>query len=149
MTHYLVTPAAGFFGSHVVRDLLGPAGPPAAEVTVLDAPTYAGDPTGLAPVPGDPRPRFVQGDITGAALVDRSEEAPVRPDSPVLDRGAPGGVHNVVGGTRPTNRELTGLLLHACGAGWDAVRPVEDRKGRLAETVDRYRRLIEHPARRK
>ncbi|MDX3639411.1 dTDP-glucose 4,6-dehydratase [Streptomyces sp. MB09-02B] len=320
MTHYLVTGAAGFIGSHFVRDLLGPAGPPDVEVTVLDALTYAGDPANLARVLGDPRLRFVQGDITDAALVEKlptpgsvvvnfaaeshvdrsiaaagtfvhtnvlgtqtlldaalaagarcflqvstdevygsidagswTEEAPVRPNSPyaatkaaadllalsyarthgldvritrcgnnygpgqypekliprfvtlllagrpvplygdggnvrdwlhvsdhcravrlVLDRGTPGEVYNVGGGTQLTNRELTGLLLDACGAGWDAVRPVEDRKGHdrrycvddsklrrlghrprvpfeqgLAETVDWYRRLIEHPARRK
>ncbi|CCK26732.1 dTDP-glucose 4,6-dehydratase [Streptomyces davaonensis JCM 4913] len=320
MTHYLVTGAAGFIGSHFVRDLLGPDGPPDVEVTVLDALTYAGDPANLAPVLDDPRLRFVQGDITDAALVgkllprgsvvvnfaaeshvDRSiaaaeafvrtnvlgtqilldaalaagarcflqvstdevygsieqgswtEEAPVRPNSPyaatkaaadllalsyarthgldvritrcsnnygpgqhpekliprfvtlllagrpvplygdggnirdwlhvsdhcravrlVLERGAPGEVYNIGGGTQLTNRELTGRLLDACGADWDAVRPVEDRKGHdrrysvddgklrrlghrprvpfergLPETVDWYRPLTEHPARRK
>ncbi|MEV5944267.1 dTDP-glucose 4,6-dehydratase [Streptomyces sp. NPDC051994] len=67
--HYLVTGAAGFIGSHFVSDLLGPGSPPDVRVTVLDALTYAGDPAHLAPLCGDPRFRFVQGDITDAPLV--------------------------------------------------------------------------------
>jgi dTDP-glucose 4,6-dehydratase len=44
-------------------------------------------------------------------------------------RGRPGEVYNIGGGTELTNKELTGLLLEACGAGWDRVEYVEDRKG--------------------
>jgi dTDP-glucose 4,6-dehydratase len=47
----------------------------------------------------------------------------------VLDRGRPGEVYNIGGGTELTNKELTGLLLEACGTGWDRVDYVEDRKG--------------------
>ncbi|MFI0876495.1 dTDP-glucose 4,6-dehydratase [Streptomyces sp. CS149] len=47
----------------------------------------------------------------------------------VLDRGAPGEVYNIGGGVQLANRELTGLLLDACGADWSSVRRVEDRKG--------------------
>ncbi|NES13124.1 MULTISPECIES: dTDP-glucose 4,6-dehydratase [Micromonospora] len=43
--------------------------------------------------------------------------------------GQPGGVYHLGGGAELTNRELTGRLLAACGAGWDRVRPVADRKG--------------------
>jgi dTDP-glucose 4,6-dehydratase len=43
--------------------------------------------------------------------------------------GRPGEVYNIGGGTELTNRELTELLLAACGAGWDKVSHVEDRKG--------------------
>ncbi|WP_159942004.1 MULTISPECIES: dTDP-glucose 4,6-dehydratase [unclassified Nocardiopsis] len=46
----------------------------------------------------------------------------------VLLYGRPGEVYNV-GGTQLTNREVTGMLLAACGEGWDRVRYVEDRKG--------------------
>ncbi|MEV8526393.1 dTDP-glucose 4,6-dehydratase [Streptomyces sp. NPDC052000] len=273
--HFLITGAAGFIGSHFVDDLLGPGSPPDLEVTVLDALTYAGDPAHLAPHSGDPRLRFVRGDITDAPLirslmkpggvvvnfaaeshVDRSiadsgafvrtnvtgvhvlldaalaagagcflqvstdevygsidqgawtEESPLSPNSPyaatkasadllalsyarthgldvritrcsnnygprqhpekliplfvttllaggtvplygdggnvrdwlhvsdhcrgirlVLDRGHAGEVYNIGGGTGLTNRELTGMLLDACGANWTAVRTVEDRKG--------------------
>jgi dTDP-glucose 4,6-dehydratase len=47
----------------------------------------------------------------------------------VLDKGRPGEVYNIGGGTELTNRELTGRLLAACGADWSRVEPVEDRKG--------------------
>jgi len=47
----------------------------------------------------------------------------------VLDKGRAGEVYHIGGGTELTNRELTGLLLEACGADWGSVVPVEDRKG--------------------
>jgi dTDP-glucose 4,6-dehydratase len=46
-----------------------------------------------------------------------------------LDKGRAGEVYNIGGGTELTNKELTGRLLEACGAGWDMVRPVADRQG--------------------
>ena len=47
----------------------------------------------------------------------------------VLEKGRAGEGYHIGGGTELSNRELTGRLLDACGAGWDMVRPVEDRKG--------------------
>jgi dTDP-glucose 4,6-dehydratase len=47
----------------------------------------------------------------------------------VAERGRGGAVYHINGDVELNNRELTSLLLHACGAGWDMVRPVEDRKG--------------------
>ena len=47
----------------------------------------------------------------------------------VLDRGRAGEAYNVGGGTELTNRQLTDLLLRACGAGEDMVQYVPDRKG--------------------
>ena len=47
----------------------------------------------------------------------------------VLEGGRVGEVYNIGGGTELSNKELTGLLLEACGAGWEAVDNVEDRKG--------------------
>ncbi|WP_327319922.1 dTDP-glucose 4,6-dehydratase [Streptomyces sp. NBC_01235] len=47
----------------------------------------------------------------------------------VRTKGRPGEVYHLGGGTELSNRELTGLLLDACGAGWDRVVYVEDRKG--------------------
>ena len=69
----LVTGGAGFIGSHYVRTLLtgGYPGYEDAEVTVLDALTYAGNPANLAPVSTSPRFRFVHGDITDGPLTQR------------------------------------------------------------------------------
>ncbi|MGH8970812.1 MAG: dTDP-glucose 4,6-dehydratase [Actinomycetes bacterium] len=47
----------------------------------------------------------------------------------VLGGGRSGEVYNIGGGTELSNRELTDLLLRACGAGWDSVEHVVDRKG--------------------
>jgi dTDP-glucose 4,6-dehydratase len=46
-----------------------------------------------------------------------------------LEKGEPGEFYNIGGGRELTNKELTGLLLEACGVGWDRVNYVEDRKG--------------------
>ena len=47
----------------------------------------------------------------------------------VADGGRPGEIYNIGGGTELTNRSLTEKLLAAVGVGWEAVEPVEDRKG--------------------
>jgi dTDP-glucose 4,6-dehydratase len=47
----------------------------------------------------------------------------------VLDGGRAGEVYNIGGGTELSNKDLTGLLIEACGAGWDSVDHVEDRLG--------------------
>ncbi|MFF1561803.1 dTDP-glucose 4,6-dehydratase [Streptomyces sp. NPDC058279] len=69
----LITGAAGFIGSHLVRTVLGPDKPLGDDVrvTVLDALTYAGNRAALAPVEDEPGFDFVHGDITDAPLVDR------------------------------------------------------------------------------
>ncbi|ALV31657.1 dTDP-glucose 4,6-dehydratase [Streptomyces sp. CdTB01] len=55
----------------------------------------------------------------------------------VRTKGRPGEVYNIGGGTELSNKELTGLLLEACGADWDRVEHVEDRKGHdLRYSVD-------------
>jgi dTDP-glucose 4,6-dehydratase len=46
-----------------------------------------------------------------------------------LEKGRAGEVYHIGGGTELSNRDLTGRLLEACGAGWDMVTPVDDRKG--------------------
>ncbi|NED99627.1 dTDP-glucose 4,6-dehydratase [Phytoactinopolyspora halotolerans] len=51
--------------------------------------------------------------------------------------GRAGEVYNIGGGTELTNRQLTKLLLEACGAGWDRVEYVADRLGHdLRYSVD-------------
>jgi dTDP-glucose 4,6-dehydratase len=47
----------------------------------------------------------------------------------VREGGRPGEVYNIGGGTELSNKELTQLLLDACGADWSSVEHVEDRKG--------------------
>jgi dTDP-glucose 4,6-dehydratase len=47
----------------------------------------------------------------------------------VLERGEPGRVYHIGGDAELTNRELTAAILDACGASWDMVVPVADRKG--------------------
>ena len=59
-----VTGGAGFIGSNYVRGLLqGRWGGDVDQLTVLDALTYAGNLQNLQPVSGDPRLRFIRGDI--------------------------------------------------------------------------------------
>ncbi|NEC20057.1 dTDP-glucose 4,6-dehydratase [Streptomyces parvus] len=48
----------------------------------------------------------------------------------VRTKGRAGEIYNIGGGTELTNKELTGLLLDACGADWDSsVEYVADRLG--------------------
>ncbi|WP_158885260.1 dTDP-glucose 4,6-dehydratase [Amycolatopsis anabasis] len=67
----LVTGGAGFIGSHYVRQALSGEYPTLsdAEVVVLDKLTYAGNEKNLEPVAGNPRFRFVKGDICDPNLV--------------------------------------------------------------------------------
>jgi dTDP-glucose 4,6-dehydratase len=69
---YFVTGAAGFIGSHFVRQLMsGAYGGDVSRVTVYDKLTYAGNLENLAAVSDDPRFSFVQGDICDGDLLDR------------------------------------------------------------------------------
>jgi len=47
----------------------------------------------------------------------------------VLERGGPGGIYHISGDVEISNLELTAMLLKCCGAGWDMVDRVPDRKG--------------------
>ena len=47
----------------------------------------------------------------------------------VLERGEPGGVYHINGDAELTNIELARALLASCGADWEMVAHVEDRKG--------------------
>ena len=47
----------------------------------------------------------------------------------VLEKGQPGHVYHIGGGDELSNVDLTQALLGCCGAGWDMVAYVEDRKG--------------------
>ena len=65
---FLVTGGCGFIGSNFILYLLDHY--PQCRVINLDKLTYASNPDNLREVEGDPRYRFVQGDIGDAALVD-------------------------------------------------------------------------------
>ncbi|MDT3397878.1 dTDP-glucose 4,6-dehydratase [Streptomyces sp. B1866] len=55
----------------------------------------------------------------------------------VAEKGEPGEVYNIGGGTELTNRDITGLLLETLGHDWSMVRHVPDRKGHdLRYSVD-------------
>ena len=47
----------------------------------------------------------------------------------VAESGSPGVSYNIGGGVELNNKELVARLLTACGATWDSVDYVEDRKG--------------------
>ncbi|HEX4443449.1 MAG TPA: dTDP-glucose 4,6-dehydratase [Galbitalea sp.] len=68
----LVTGGAGFIGSNFVRRTLQDAYPSleGAEIVVLDALTYSGNPANLEPVADSKRYEFVRGDIRDSALLD-------------------------------------------------------------------------------
>ena len=72
----LITGGAGFIGSALARHLIEES---EHTVVVLDALTYAGNLSSLAPVSDSERFRFVRGDICDRALVE-SLIAEVRPD---------------------------------------------------------------------
>lgn len=47
----------------------------------------------------------------------------------VLEDGHAGGIYHINGDVEMTNRNLTAAILKSCGAGWEMVSPVADRKG--------------------
>ncbi|MFZ1720855.1 MAG: dTDP-glucose 4,6-dehydratase [Candidatus Moraniibacteriota bacterium] len=64
----LVTGGAGFIGSNFIHHILEKY--PDDEIVNLDVLTYAGNPENLSRWKGNPRYRFVQGDICDASIVD-------------------------------------------------------------------------------
>lgn len=89
----LVTGGAGFIGSNYLRHLLVTED---ADVTTIDALTYAGDRSNLADI-ADSRHEFVEGDITDTALVnDLVDDADV-----VVNFAAESHVDRSIEGARP------------------------------------------------
>ncbi len=67
----LVTGGCGFIGSNFIRQRLAENNPLLARLVNLDKLTYAGNPSNLADLAGDPRYVFVHGDIGDPILVAR------------------------------------------------------------------------------
>jgi len=65
----LVTGGCGFIGANFVRHMLAKV--PEVRIVNLDKLTYAGNLANLADISGNPRYRFVHGDICDAPLVER------------------------------------------------------------------------------
>jgi dTDP-glucose 4,6-dehydratase len=115
----LVTGGAGFIGSNFVLDWLACSDEP---VLNLDALTYAGNKENLAPLQGDSRHVFVQGDICERTLIDRLL-AEYRPRAIVhfaaeshVDRS----IHGPAAFMR-TNVEGTFTLLEAARGYWSLL----------------------------
>jgi dTDP-glucose 4,6-dehydratase len=100
-------------------------------------------------------PRFVTNLLEGRTVPLYGDGAQVREWVHVDDNcrgtalalleGQPGEVYHIGGNRELSNRELTGMLLAACGADWDRVVNVADRKGhdqRYALDDDRIRREL-------
>ncbi|GAA2594304.1 dTDP-glucose 4,6-dehydratase [Winogradskya consettensis] len=84
-------------------------------------------------------PRFVTNLLAGRTVPLYGDGAQVRDwvhvgdhcrgTALALQAGRPGEVYHIGGNKELTNKGLTALLLRACGADWDRVVHVEDRKG--------------------
>lgn len=68
----LVTGGLGFIGSNFIRHVLSSRRE--ARIVNLDALTYAGNPQNLADIAGNPRYRWIKGDIADPKAVDRCME---------------------------------------------------------------------------
>ena len=119
----LVTGGAGFIGSNFVLDWIATTG---ESVVNLDALTYAGNRENLASLDGDPRHRFVQGDILDRPLLD-ALFARYRPRA-VIHFAAESHVDRSIHGPAAfvkTNVEGTFTLLEAARQHWAELAEAE------------------------
>ncbi|WP_294204717.1 dTDP-glucose 4,6-dehydratase [uncultured Sphingomonas sp.] len=119
----LVTGGAGFIGSALVRHLIRDT---AHEVLNLDALTYAGTLSALAPVADDPRYRFVRADVRDPIAVNRA----IRDFRPqiITHLAAESHVDRSIDGPAAfieTNVVGTFTMLNAAYAYWRDLGPAE------------------------
>ncbi|MEO1776636.1 MAG: dTDP-glucose 4,6-dehydratase [Pseudomonadota bacterium] len=115
----IVTGGAGFIGSALTRKLVGEG---LAEVTVVDALTYAGSLETLAPIADHPGYRFVHADIRDRAAMTRVVEE-TRPDA-LIHLAAESHVDRSIDGPADfveTNVLGTFVLLECARAYWSAL----------------------------
>ena len=118
----LVTGGAGFIGSNFVLRYVADGG----RVTVLDLLTYAGNRENLAELEGNPRFRFVQGDICDANLVSALVRE-VRPQA-IVHFAAESHVDRSIvdpGAFIHTNVQGTFTLLEQAKTYWSQLGDVE------------------------
>jgi dTDP-glucose 4,6-dehydratase len=125
----LVTGGAGFIGANFVLDWIRDAGTP---VVNLDKLSYAGNMESLAPLAGDSRHLFVQGDIGDAALVGSVLETH-RPRA-VVNFAAESHVDRSIHGPRDfiqTNIVGTFEMLESVRGYWNALDGEEKKSFRF------------------
>lgn len=127
----LVTGAAGFIGSALVRRLV--AGD-ASRVVSLDALTYAGDRSRLEPLESDPRHRFVEADVTDReALTGLFAEE--RPDT-VFHLAAETHVDRSIDGPAAFLRTNTGGTLTLLEVARQHLATLDDEARRAFRLID-------------
>jgi dTDP-glucose 4,6-dehydratase len=119
----LVTGGAGFIGSNFVLDWLAQTDEP---IVNLDALTYAGNLRNLTSLQGDARHRFVHGDITDRALLDRlfAEHHPRAVVHFAAESHVDRSIHGP-GAFMKTNVEGSFTLLEAARGHWSALQGSE------------------------
>ena len=125
----LVTGGAGFIGSNFVLDWLQQGDEP---VVNLDALTYAGNLQNLASLQGDERHRFVHGDITDRATIDRllAEHRPRAIVHFAAESHVDRSIHGP-GAFIKTNVEGTFTLLEAARGHWAKLEGAAKRDFRF------------------
>ncbi len=125
----LVTGGAGFIGSNFVLDWLAGDDEP---VVNLDALTYAGNRANLARLDGDPRHRFVKGDIGDRPLLDRllAEHRPRAIVHFAAESHVDRSIHGPAEFIR-TNVQGTFDLLEAARGYWTALDPSDRERFRF------------------
>ncbi|KNZ31793.1 MAG: spore coat protein [Methylibium sp. NZG] len=119
----LVTGGAGFIGANFVLDWVAASAEP---VLNLDALTYAGNLESLGSLAGNPRHRFVQGDIADRPLLDRlmAEHRPRAVVHFAAESHVDRSIHGP-GAFIKTNVEGTFTLLEATRAHWAQLPATE------------------------